>query len=190
MLRLLLFFVLAVSADLCHVSTEILDAQLSERSVFDDLLESFVYSFNESLCIISHPYRDAGLIRISLINDLYVSVRMCSHVIVIGYSCIDGCIYPSLKQEIHGLVQSIDVLNCCAIAYAGKASLPLLELDDFAEELLLFAEELDFALLLEDFAEELEATLEDDSLELDATELLEGNFSNWATRLTVSVAVK
>ena len=104
-------------------------------------------------------------------------------------------------------------LNCCAIAYAGKASLPLLELDDFAEELLLFAEELDFALLLEDFAEELLDTLEEDfaellldfggsteeldtleedsSLELDATELLEGgNFSKVATRSTSSLASK
>ena len=88
--------------------------------------------------------------------------------------------------------------------------MPPLELEDFAEELLLFAEELDFAeellfaLLLEtledDFAEllldfggsaeELDATLDDDSLELDATELLEGNFSKWATRLTGSVTVK
>ena len=91
--------------------------------------------------------------------------------------------------------------------------MPLLELDDFAEELLLFAEELDFALLLEDFAEELLDTLEEDfaellldfggsteeldtleedsSLELDATELLEGgNFSKVATRSTSSLASK
>ena len=101
-------------------------------------------------------------------------------------------------------------LNCGTRENAGKASLPPLELEDFAEELLLFAEELDFAeellfaLLLEtledDFAEllldfggsaeELDSTLDDDSLELDATELLEGNFSKWATRLTGSVTVK
>ena len=83
--------------------------------------------------------------------------------------------------------------------------MPPLELEDFAEELLLFAEELDFAeelldTLEEDFAEllldfggsaeELDATLDDDSLELDATELLEGNISKWATRLTGSVTVK
>ena len=96
-------------------------------------------------------------------------------------------------------------LNCGTRENAGKASLPPLELEDFAEELLLFAEELDFAeelldTLEEDFAEllldfggsaeELDATLDDDSLELDATELLEGNFSKWATRLTGSVTVK
>ena len=78
------------------------------------------------------------------------------------------------------------------------------ELDDFAELELDFAEELLFALLLEtldddftelllDFggsAEELDATLDDDSLELDATELLEGASSQIATRLTSSVALK
>ena len=70
-----------------------------------------------------------------------------------------------------------------------RLGLELLEdLSDFWLELD-FALEDDFA-ELEDFAEELEATLDDDSLELDATELLEGNFSKWATRLTVSVAVK
>ena len=66
------------------------------------------------------------------------------------------------------------------------------ELDDFAEELLDTLEE-DLAELLLDFggsAEELDATLDDDSLELDATELLEEASSKVATRSTFSVALK
>ena len=103
-------------------------------------------------------------------------------------------------------------LNCGTGICSNESFFPLLEdlsdfvleLDDLAELELDFAEELLFALLLEtldddftelllDFggsAEELDATLDDDSLELDATELLEGNFSKWATRLTGSVTVK
>ena len=59
-------------------------------------------------------------------------------------------------------------LNCGTRENAGRASLPLplLELDDFAEELLLFAEEPDFA-LEDDFAEELLDMLEEDFAELE-----------------------
>ena len=59
-------------------------------------------------------------------------------------------------------------LNCGTRENAGRASLPLplLELDDFAEELLLFAEEPDFA-LEDDFAEELLDILEEDFAELE-----------------------
>lgn len=103
-------------------------------------------------------------------------------------------------------------LNCGTGICSNESFFPLLEdlsdfvleLDDFAELELDFAEELLFALLLEtlddditelqlDFggsAEELDATLDDDSLELDATELLEGASSKIATRLTSSVALK
>ena len=91
-------------------------------------------------------------------------------------------------------------LNCGTGICSNESFFPLLEdlsdfvleLDDFAELELDFAEELLFALLL-DFggsAEELDATLDDDSLELDATELLEGASSKIATRLTSSVALK
>ena len=59
--------------------------------------------------------------------------------------------------------------------------MPLLELDNFAEELLLFAEEPDFA-LEDDFAEELLDTLEEDfaelllnTLELDTSEELDSS---------------
>ena len=103
-------------------------------------------------------------------------------------------------------------LNCGTGICSNESFFPLLEdlsdfvleLDDLAELELDFAEELLFALLLEtldddftelllDFggsAEELDTTLDDDSLELDATELLEGASSKIATRLTSSVALK
>ena len=90
--------------------------------------------------------------------------------------CISNRAYlePTRARATCKLRPKTVTLNCGTRENAGRASLPLplLELDDFAEELLLFAEEPDFALEddfaeLDDFAEELLDTLEEDFAELE-----------------------